>query len=326
MIKGASHFLPSKIVTNEDISKFVDTTDEWIVKRTGIRERRWANRDKDEFPSTMATHAAKDLLQKLGVDQKTIEFILLSSTIGDMMFPNTASMVQHEMGMTHKVPCMDLNTACTGFIYGMVTASSMITAGCYKNVLLLCSEMMTRLINTADRASFPLFGDGAGAAFIVPADNDFSQIHAFELASDPLGKDLLIHPYGACRFPITKEMIDDEAMYPTMRGPELYLFAVRELIRITKSVVEKSQIDWSDIDWFLPHQANQRILETVLKGLPLAPEKVMMHLERYGNTSSACIPIMLSEGLASGQIKRGQKILMTSFGAGLTSASMLITL
>lgn len=324
-IIGTGHFVPSKVLTNTELSKIVDTNNEWIVERTGITERRIADPTKNEFPSTMAAIASKNAIEMAAIDPNQIDLILFSVTIPDHFFPNTASLLQEQLGITNQCACLDISAACSGYVYGLTIANSLIQTGVYKNILLIGCEMTSRFNNWKDRNTCILFGDGCGATILSRAqDSDQSEVMSSILTSDSTKKDALILKAGAAREPITKEVLDREGQYVFMDGQQVFKAAVKTLASHCETVISQSKITQEQVDWFIPHQANLRIIEAVAHRFNFPKQKVIINVDRYANTSSASIPIALDEALREGKITRGQNILMATFGAGLTSGAALL--
>jgi 3-oxoacyl-[acyl-carrier-protein] synthase-3 len=324
-ILGTGRFLPSKIMTNYDFAKNLDTNHEWIVERTGIVERRICDPAKDEFPSTMAMHAAKEAIAMAKIDPNEIELILFSVTIPDMFFPNTASVLQEKLGITNMCACLDISAACSGYVYGMAIANSFIQTGMYKKILLIGCEMTSRFNNWEDRSTCILFGDGCGATIIGRDEkNTGSKLLSAKLGSDSSKKEALILRAGAAGKPITHEVLDNKENFISMDGQQVFKAAVKTLASQCEEVISKAGLTNEQIDWFVPHQANLRIIEAVAHRFNFPKEKCIINVDRYANTSSATIPIALDEALRDGKIKRGQYILMATFGAGLTSGACVL--
>ncbi|MBT4791744.1 MAG: ketoacyl-ACP synthase III, partial [Halobacteriovoraceae bacterium] len=303
----------------------VDTNDEWIVQRTGIKERRIGDINKDESPSGMATRAAKIAIEKAGLKPNDIELILFSVTFPDMMFPNSASCLQSKLEITNHCGCLDINAACTGWVYGLTMANSLIQTGVYKNILVCGTEMASAFNNWEDRNTCVLFGDGSGAVVLSRADeNDPGQIIDSVLSSDSSKKESLILPARGALEPVTQEVIDRNGQWMSMDGPVVFKNAVKTMSSHCKTLLERNGLTIDDIDWFIPHQANLRIIETTGKLLKCPEEKVIINVQKYANTSSASIPAALHEAVEDGRIKRGQTILFAAFGAGLTSGAVLL--
>jgi 3-oxoacyl-[acyl-carrier-protein] synthase-3 len=323
-IIGTGKYHPAKVMTNDDLAKMVETSDEWIVQRTGIKERRIGSIENHEYPSGMAVHAAKDAIKNAGLEPNDIELILFSVTLPDMFFPNTASQLQFALGMTNNCPALDINAACSGWIYGITIADSLIKTGVYKNILLVGCEMTSTFNNWQDRNTCILFGDGCGATVISRADKDESYVIATKLGSDGTKKDSLILRNGGAKSPITHAILDARGQYCEMDGQTVFKNAVKTMASHCAAILDEQKISLDEIDWFIPHQANLRIIETTASLLKFPMERVIVNVEKYANTSSASIPAAMHEAFVDGRIKRGQKILMAAFGAGLTSGAALI--
>ncbi len=323
-ILGSGHYVPSQIMTNNDIAKKVDTNNEWIIERTGIKERRIADPVKD-VPSGMAEHAALMAIKNAGIAANNIELILFSVTIPDYFFPNTASVLQERLGITNQCACLDISAACTGYVYGLTIADAFIKTGVYKNILLIGCEMTSRFNNWEDRNTCILFGDGCGATVLTRAEaQDQSCILSSALASDSTKKDSLILKCGGSVRPVDQKVLDERAQYVTMDGQQVFKAAVKTMASLCEQVIAKANLQTKDINWFVPHQANLRIIEAVGNRFEFPKEKVIVNVDRYANTSSASIPIALSEAIEKKQIKRGEYLLFAAFGAGLTSGAVLL--
>jgi 3-oxoacyl-[acyl-carrier-protein] synthase-3 len=324
-ILGTGKYHPEKIMTNDDLSKIVDTSDEWIIQRTGIKERRIGDVAKNEFPSGMAERSAKMAIENAGLEPNDIELIIFSVTLPDMMFPNTASCLQERLGITNKCGCIDMNAACTGWVYGMTMANSLIQTGVYKNILVVGTEMASSFNNWEDRNTCVLFGDGSGAVVLGRSeDKDKSMIIDSILTSDSSKKESLILKKGAAMAPITKEIIDNKEQFMAMDGPVVFKNAVKTMSSHCNTLLKRNNMTIDDVDWFIPHQANLRIIETTGSLLKCPTEKVIVNVQKYANTSSASIPAALHEAVMDGRIKRGQTVLFAAFGAGLTSGATLL--
>jgi 3-oxoacyl-[acyl-carrier-protein] synthase-3 len=323
-ILGSGHYVPSQIMTNDDIAKRVETNNEWIMERTGIRERRIADPVKD-VPSGMAEQAAKMAIKNAGINPNDIELILFSVTIPDFFFPNTASVLQEKLGITNQCACLDISAACTGYVYGLTIADAFIKTGTYKNILLIGCEMTSRFNNWEDRNTCILFGDGCGATVLTRAEShETSTILSTALASDSTKKDALILKCGGSVRPVDQRVLDERAQYVTMDGQQVFKAAVKTRATLCEQVIAKANLKTQDISWFVPHQANLRIIEAVGNRFEFPKEKVIVNVDRYANTSSASIPIAMSEAIQENKIQRGQYILFAAFGAGLTSGAILL--
>jgi len=313
-VAGLGAYVPEKVLTNADLEQMVDTTDEWIVTRTGIRERRIAA--ENEAASDLSLAAARRALEKAGVSPSSLDMIIVATVTGDMPFPATASIVQHALG-AERAGAFDLSAGCTGFIYALAVGSSMVGVGVCDTVLVVGVDVLSKITNWKDRSTCVLFGDGAGAAVLKPG-GEHSRFLAFDLGSDGGGADLLKIPAGGSRKPITVEAVQAGEQYIQMCGSEVFKFAVRIIVQATQSVLAKCGLKTTDIDAFVAHQANIRIIESAVARLGLPPEKVVVNVDRYGNTSSASIPIALEEAEREGKIRPGDLVVVVGFGAGLS--------
>lgn len=319
-IVGTGSYVPKMVLTNFDLENMVNTSDEWIIERTGIRERRIAG--KDEATSDLAYEASQRALKAAGIKPKDIDLILLATTTPDMLFPSTACILQDRLN-AQKAAAFDISAACSGFIYALSIADQFIKAGIYKTILVIGAELLSRITDWSDRTTCILFGDGAGAAVIQPS-GDRRGIISTHLHSDGTLKDLLYLPGGGSRTPASKRSLEKRLHYIKMRGNETFKVAVRNLEEVALEALRANDFKPSDIDLFIPHQANIRIIQAIAKRLELPMEKVLVNIDRYGNTSAASIPIALDEAVNEGRIKEGDLILMEAFGGGLTWASAII--
>ncbi|WP_409294744.1 beta-ketoacyl-ACP synthase III [Peribacillus sp. SCS-26] len=297
-IIGIGRYLPEKILTNFDLEKMVDTSDEWIRTRTGIEERRIAGDDINT--SDMAYEAAKKAIENAGIAPEEIDLILVATVTPDRPFPTVSCMLQERLG-ARKAAAMDLSAACAGFMYGMITAGQFIKTGAYKHILVIGVEKLSKITNWDDRNTAVLFGDGAGAVIMGPVD-DGKGILSFELGSDGSGGKYLYQ----------------DGLYLSMNGREVFKFAVRQMGESSVNVLEKAGLTKDDVDMLIPHQANIRIMESARERLDLPPEKMSCTVHKYGNTSAASIPLSLVEELEAGKVKDGDVIVMVGFGGGLT--------
>ena len=312
-IVGLGTYLPEKVLTNSDLEKMVDTSDEWIVTRTGIRERHIA--EKGVTTSDLGYMAAKDAIKNAGLKPKDIELIVVATITPDMQFPSTSCLVQKKLGAYNAV-CFDISAACSGFIYGMSVAREFLSNGAYKNALVIGTELLSTIVDWSDRNTCILFGDGAGAAVMVPSKSN--GIISSYLGSDGRDSELLSVPAGGSRFPSTHETINGKLHFLKMSGNEVFKMAVRIMSDAVKKVLLQSNLTCEDVDCLIPHQANIRIINSVAKRINLCDEKVYVNLERYGNMSSASTPIALAEAVKNGKIKKGDIVVLVAFGSGLT--------
>ncbi|KFZ40578.1 MULTISPECIES: beta-ketoacyl-ACP synthase III [Thermoactinomyces] len=313
-ILGTGSYLPEKVLTNADLEKMVDTNDEWIVSRTGIRERRIAA--PEEASSDLSVKAAEKALKKAGIRAEELDMIIVTTVTPDMNFPATACLVQDRLG-AKKAATFDLSAACTGFIYGISTGAQFIATGVYKYVLVIGVECLSRIVDWTDRNTCVLFGDGAGAAVLGPVEEGYGFL-SFELGGDGSGGNLLNLPAGGSRLPASEKTIRERLHYVHMSGREVFKFAVRVMGNATEEALAKAGLSKEDIDFLVPHQANIRIIDSAVKRLGLTEDKVVVNLDRYGNMSSASIPVALDEAVERGLIKKGDTMVLCGFGGGLT--------
>ena len=318
-------YLPKKVMTNKDLEQIVETDDEWIYERTGIRERRICSTDGGEWPTDMAYHASQDALKTAGLAANDIDLIIFASVTPDMKLPNSSTILQTKLGITNNCASLDISVACSGFVYGLNMADSMIKTGLCNKALIVGSEMLSREVNWKDRSICILFGDGCGAAILGKSDEgDKSEILSSYIGADGRGKDFFHQQVGGAVTPITNEHLKEDSHYMVMKGREMFKVATRTLAENAKIVCKQANKSLEEVDWLVPHQANIRIIETTGKLLGIDPEKVIVNIEKYGNTSAATVPIALHEAIQEGKIKRGDLVLLDAFGAGLTFASTLL--
>jgi 3-oxoacyl-[acyl-carrier-protein] synthase-3 len=313
-------YLPSRVLTNKDLEHMVDTTDEWIMSRTGIRERRIAA--ADEFTSDMGAKAAQQALELGGINPQAIDLIIVATCTGDTVFPSTACYIQNKIGAT-RAAAFDIQAACSGFLYALVTADQFIAAGVYKTVLVIGAEKLSSIVNWKDRNTCVLFGDGAGAVVLQHREGSRGLL-AFDLGADGAQTSILSIPAGGCRLPITPEVLDQRLQFLQMSGKEVFKYAVNAMNRSAEECLEKAGVKPDQVRWFIPHQANFRIVDAVAQRMNVGMEHFVMNLDRYGNTSAACMPIALHETNMAGKLDRGDLVLMVSFGGGLTWASTVL--
>jgi 3-oxoacyl-[acyl-carrier-protein] synthase-3 len=299
----------------------VETSDEWIVSRTGMKERRIAH--DEEFTSSMGTHAAKAAIANAGLHVDHIDFILVATLTPDYFFPSTACLIQSAIG-AKKAACADIQAACTGFLYLLSMAKSLVESGAYKNVLIVAAEKLSSITNYKDRSTCILFGDGA-AACVISAEGNGLTIESIQLGADGDQADLIIMPAGGCRQPATNETVANGGHYIQMSGNEVFKHAVRRMETACKECLEAAELTEKEITWLIPHQANMRIIDAIAKRFEhLPPERIFKTVQKYGNTSASSVGIALDELLKAGPLNKGENILLTAFGAGLTwGASVL---
>ncbi len=313
-------YLPSKILTNLDLEKMVDTTDEWIRTRTGIRERRIAS--DLETTSDMAARAAKRCVENAGIGAEEIDLIVLATATPDMPFPSSACIVQHRLGIAG-IPAFDISAACSGFLYALGVADQFIRTGAVKTALVIGAEKLSKLLDWKDRTTCVLFGDGAGAVLLRGEEGD-SGILSTHLHADGAYCDMLMVARNGSKNPITQELMQNESDYLIMRGSELFKVAVRTLEEAVLEAVEANHLAFEDVALLIPHQANIRIITATARRLNLSMDRVMVNLDRYGNTSAASIPIALDEAVRERRIHPGDYVLFEAFGGGLTWASAMV--
>ena len=319
-IVGIGSAVPEKVLTNEYFEKIVDTSDEWIVTRTGIKERRMAS--AEESASVLGLKAARAALEHAKVSPDELDLVVCATVSGDMPFPSTASIIQNKIG-AENAAAFDLAAGCSGFVYGISVASGFISSGIYNKVLVIGVDLLTKLTDFEDRATCVLFGDGAGAAVIAPTDNDHG-ILSILLGSDGSGAELLKIRAGGSKIPTSLETVKAKQHYIEMSGREVFKFAVKIMGDASLQALEHCGLTPEDVDLFIPHQANIRIIESAAKRLGLPAEKVFINVHKYGNTSSASIPIALDEAVRDGKLKKDDLIVVVGFGAGLTWAANVI--
>jgi 3-oxoacyl-[acyl-carrier-protein] synthase-3 len=319
-IVGTGSYVPEKRVTNEEMSKIVDTSDEWITTRTGIKERRIAA--KDETTSEMATKAALKALEQANVAPKDLNLILVATATPDMLFPATACFVQKKIGAA-KAACLDISAACAGFLFGIEIAQQFITSHTHDIVLVIGAEKLTSITNWTDRNTCVLFGDGAGAAVLRHRGSEHGLIST-HIGSDGQFTDILFMPGGGSRCPITRDNVDLHLNTIHMLGKEVYKQAVTAMVSASKKVLADAGLTADDIACVIPHQANLRIIEAIADRLKISLDRFYVNLDKYGNTSAAAVAIALDEANRAGRIKKGDYVLMVVFGGGLTWASTII--
>lgn len=312
-IRGAGMYVPERVMTNSDLEQLVETSDEWIKSRTGISERRIAA--EGETSSSMGARAAECAIQNAGLSPEDIDLVIVGTATPDFPFPATACLVQDVLGI--RGGAFDVEAGCTSFMYALSAASSFVASGMHRNVLVVGSEVLSRILDWTDRSTCVLFGDGAGA--VVVSGGEFASFTPqFVLGSDGSGGPSLCVPAGGSANPATGQTIADRMHFIKMAGPEVFRFATRVVEESTGQVLEKAGLTPSDIDLFIPHQANVRIIDHAVKRLHIPQDRVFLNIDRYGNTSSASIPIALFEAQQQGKLHPGDTIVTVGFGAGLT--------
>ena len=318
-ITGLGMHVPAKVLTNAELEKIVDTTDEWIRSRTGICERRVA--EPGTTTSDLAHRAAVEALEQARLNPKDLELLIVATTTPDMLFPSTSCLVQQRLGATSAV-CFDLSAACSGSVYAMITAQQYLLTGRYRNALVIGAEVLSSFIDWTDRSTCVLFGDGAGACVMAPVRR--GGILATDMGADGSAAELLYMPGGGSKHPPSHSSVDQRLHFLRMNGTEIFKLAVRRMADSAKRVMKEGKLAPEHVECFIPHQANTRIIEAVAKFADLPIEKVYMNLQRYGNTSAASNLIALYEAVKEGVIKRDDHVVMVAFGAGLTWGSLLL--
>lgn len=319
-ITAVGAFAPEYKLTNAILETIVDTNDEWITSRTGIKERRIL-KDKDKGTSYLAIQAAHDLIKSAKLDPTTIDLVLVATVTPDMPVASTAAHVASEIGAVNAFS-FDLMAACSGFLYGMSTASSYIESGRYKKVLLIGADKMSSIIDYKDRTTCIIFGDGAGAALFEPNEEGYG-LQDEILRSDSIGRNFLKIEAGGSLLPPSHETVDNNQHYVFQDGKNVFKHAVSKMADVSEQIVKRNNLTNEDIDWLVPHQANKRIIDATARRVNLPEEKVMMNIERYGNTTSATLPLLLKE--YETQLKKGDRLVFAAFGGGFTWGSILLT-
>ncbi len=319
-ITGVGAYLPDNIVTNADLEKIVDTSDEWIRTRTGIHQRHLMN-EKGKATSDMAAGAIKDLLEKTNTDPLDIEMVVCATVTADYNFPDTANLAAMKCGIK-KAFCFDLNAACSGFLYALTTGAKYIETGMYKKVIVIGADMMSSIVNYEDRTTCVIFGDGAGAVLLEPSSNDFG-IHDSIFHGDGSGVEFLYQPGGGSINPASHDTVDQKLHYVHQNGKPVFKAAVNGMSDTVKRVMERNKLTNDNLTWLVPHQANLRIIDSVANMLDFPKEKVMITIEKFGNTTAGTLPICLNE--YENQLKKGDKIVLTAFGGGFTWGSTYLT-
>jgi len=319
-IIGTGHSYPSGVLTNADLEKLVDTSDDWITTRTGIKQRHKAA--DNEYTSQFGTLAARQALERAGLKAEDIDIILCATTTPDQIMPSTGALIQAQIGATNAAG-MDVFAACSGFLYGLTMVESMIRTGQIRYALVIGAEVLTKYVDYTDRSTCVIFGDGAGAA-ILGAVPENKGILATKIRSDGRYEEQLYAPGGGTKMGTSHQTIDDGMHYFKMKGNELFKVAVRSMTEVSTEILEKAGYATDDVDLVIPHQANQRITDAVRSRLGIAEEKVYSNIAEHGNTSSASIPIALDECVEAGRINEGDLVLMTAFGGGATWGATLV--
>lgn len=323
-ISGSGSCVPQRRLTNADLEKLVDTNDEWIVQRTGIRERRVVS--NGESTVTLALHAAQKALENAKISADDLDLIIVATLTPELITPSTACLLQEKLGIKRHIGAFDMGAACSGFVYSIATASQFIQTGAYKNILIVGAETLTRIVDYTDRGTCILFGDGAGAVVLSATEDSSRGIQAFELGADGMDGEMLYVPAGGSRLPASAETILNRQHYLKMNGREIYKFAVHQMTNSLKKAMEACNLTAADVKLVVPHQVNQRIIDSATEKMGFPKDKVFVNIDRYGNTSAASVPLALDEALRAGACGPGDWIIMVAFGAGLTWASATVKL
>lgn len=319
-ISGSGYYLPDKILTNADLEKMVDTSDEWIVTRTGIRERHVL--DPEQATSDLGIEAARKALKSARLDIKDIDLILVGTNTPDTIFPSTACWIQSGL-KAPQVPAFDLQAGCTGFLYGMILAESLILSGRAKRILLVGADALTRITNWEDRSTCVLFGDGAGA-FILEESHDESGMLSHYWGADGSLGELLMQPAGGSRLPATAQTVADKLHYLQMKGNEVFKHAVKRMGDAAEQALKRAGLKKEDVSFLIAHQANIRIIDATARKLGIPRDKVIVTVDHHGNTSAASVPLALDEAVRDGRIQRGQKVVVEGVGGGFTWGAALL--
>lgn len=319
-ITGIGSYLPNKILTNYDLEKMVDTTDEWIIQRTGIRERRIV--ENGMITSDLATEASLRAMEDAGVTAEELDMIISSTITPDHIFPSTSCYIQQKLGAT-RASAFDILAACAGFIYAMSIGQSFVNSGAMKTVLIVGAECLSKITDYTDRATCVLFGDGAGAV-IIQKSRTKHEILSTNLAADGVQADVLIMPGGGAKNPASLESVQQRMHYIQFKGKEVFKLAINNITNMILETVEKNGLRLEDIDLIIPHQSNLRIIEATMEKLGLPMEKAFVNIDKYGNTSSASIPIAIDEARKEGLLHKGNIVMLVAFGGGLTWGSSII--
>jgi len=319
-ITGWGMAVPERVLTNRDLEKMVDTSDEWIISRTGIKERRIAS--DNETTASLAIQAALNALKVSNITPAEVELIIVATSSPEYIFPATASIVQDQLGAV-RAGAFDILAACSGFIYALNMATQAIRSGSAQNALVIGSETLSRIVDWTDRNTCVLFGDGAGA-FILQAGEQRAGLLSATMRSDGSGGDLLWLPGGGSRFPTSADTVNQGLHFVKMNGREVFRFATRVMVKSTQEVVRKAQLSMDDIDVVIPHQANKRIIESAIRSLNIPMDRCVLNIDRFGNTSTASIPIATCEAIAEGRLNPGDHTVFVGFGAGLTWGAAVV--
>ncbi|MEK7448893.1 MAG: beta-ketoacyl-ACP synthase III [Planctomycetota bacterium] len=319
-IISTGSYAPEKILSNDDLEKMVETSDDWITSRTGIKQRRVVH--DGLATSDLATRAAEKALQQAGFAADCLDLIVVGTISPDNLFPSTACHVQRKIKAPNAA-AFDLSAACTGFIYALSTGWKMIAAGMYQNALIIGAETLSKIVDYTDRGTCVLFGDGAGAVILQPGETGHELLYSY-LGADGNGAEMMFLPAGGSSLPASHKTVDERLHYMKLRGREVFKFAVLKMADLVKEAVEKCDLKVSDISLVVPHQVNLRILESAAERLGISMDKILVNIDRYGNTSAASVPIAFDEAARSGRLKKGDIVVLVAFGGGLTWGSTVI--
>lgn len=319
VITGISASVPDYILTNEELSKMVDTTDEWIMSRVGIKERRILKGEGMGI-SVLGTNAVKDLLEKTNTKPEEVDAVVFATTTPDHPFPSSASIVAENCGIKNAF-CFDMEVACSGFVFGLEVCSSFIKTGKYKKVILLAGDKMSSVTNYTDRTTCPLFGDGCGAVMMEPTEEEYGVMDAI-LKTDGVGYGPLQMKAGGSKYPASIDTVENNEHTVYQEGQTVYKYAVTRMSQVSVDIMKQNNLSAEDVDWFVPHQANVRIIDAAVSRAGVAPEKVMINIQKYGNTSAATIPLCLWEW--EDRLKKGDNIILTAFGGGFSWGSVYL--
>jgi len=311
-ITGVQGFLPEKVLSNKDLEKMIDTTDEWITSRTGIKERRIL--EDGQGTSHIGAAAVKALLDKKGLDPKEIDLVIFATVTPDHVFPSTANIVSDKVGMINAWS-FDVNAACSGFIYALTTGAQFIETGKYKKVIVIGADKMSSIINYEDRTTCVIFGDGGGAVLLEPNEEGLGIIDAI-LHADGSGRKFLYQPAGGSVMPASKETVEQNLHYVYQEGKSVFKFAVTNMADVSAKIMEQNNLTSDDVNWLVPHQANLRIIDATAERMGLSKDKVMINIHKYGNTTAGTLPLCLWDW--ESQLKKGDNIILSAFGGGFT--------
>lgn len=320
-IKSLATYVPPRVLTNADLEKMVDTSDEWILQRTGIRERHIV--DPGVATSDLAKEAALEAIKRAGLTPADIQLIIVGTVTPDMLFPSTACLVQHKIGATHAWG-FDLSAACSAFTYALTVGSQMVAAGAVENALVIGADVMSSIIDYTDRATCVLFGDGAGAVVLGPSSDPNVGILDFEHMIDGSGGPALCMPAGGSKRPASHATVDERLHFVKQDGQTVYKFAVRNTGEVCERLLKRNHLTGEDLDLFVSHQANRRIIMSAAERIGMPEDKVVINIDRFGNTTAATIPLALNDAVIAGRLKKGHLVLLTSVGAGFTVGSLLV--